>query len=91
MTDSGQRGIIPAENVAASEPTGSEHATHAPDQWAYCALCRFITSEPVFIGSVEQMSGPGIALYADPECALRYAGTEQAPEWLREQYAAEAV
>lgn len=87
MTDSGQRGILPAENVAAPGPTGAGQTTVSGPQWAHCVFCGHFTCEPVFVGSAEQNSGPGIPHYADATCARTYALTLDAPDWLREQYA----
>ena len=88
MTDSGQRGFALAENVAASEPIGGpEQATDSGTQWAYCVFCRELTENPVYVGSREQCSGPGVGYYADDACARTYAATSEAPDWLKECYA----
>lgn len=64
-----------------------EQATPPVIRWAFCAVCGLSTKEPVMIGSTDCDSGPGRALYADPQCARAYAHTSDAPNWLREQYA----
>ncbi|MEJ8653858.1 hypothetical protein WKI65_38930 [Streptomyces sp. MS1.AVA.3] len=39
---------------------------------ADCLLCKRTTEAPVAVGYVERVSGPGVMLYACPDCAPHF-------------------